>query len=83
MAKGSYGTPMTVIRVRERRPRPAINQDPEGSGNSCPICWAAPFKPCTTARASKKIPRPARRKAMHPERRLPLAERNRIAAAGG
>lgn len=80
MARGSYGTPMTVIRVRQPKPRAPLNQDGEGRNNSCPICWAAPGKPCTVTRPRKGGIRPRRARVMHPERTLPLAERNAIAA---
>jgi hypothetical protein len=48
MAKGSYGTPMTIIRV------PARTADPRRA-TSCPRCYALAGSPCKdgTARAPR------------------------------
>ncbi|MGC4959705.1 zinc finger domain-containing protein [Actinomadura citrea] len=73
---------MTVIRVGQPRPRAPLNQDDAGRNNSCPVCWAAPGKRCTVSPAGKGARPPRKARAMHPERRLPLVERNAIAARG-
>ncbi|MEV3927050.1 zinc finger domain-containing protein [Actinomadura coerulea] len=82
MARGSYGTPMTVIRVGQPETRAPLNQDDSGRNNSCPVCWAAPGRPCTVSRPRKGARPPRKARTMHPERRLPLAERNAIATRG-